>query len=292
MTLRYLSARDIMTGKKTPPTLADFRLLSLASDVSYDEGLKVFRKLARRFHPDRNFGNLEAAEQFRKIKDAWERIEPTLPKPEKALPIRQPGDSDADYDKKIGEWLAEDINLDELPPDPASSNAVVEDVNSRLAPDAESGLRDWTRQRIHLRKSHFSLEKLTAKEAQNFVASRPNAFAALKVLEFIHPECCLYSALTGKFAVTKAVALVGETAFDDERHKAALRDPFSSIEAAMDSLSSIAPRVIERGERIDPQKLIMDLSWLKEFTQDELAPKISARPSISTTSPDTRVARA
>ncbi|NDE57148.1 MAG: molecular chaperone DnaJ, partial [Gammaproteobacteria bacterium] len=47
-----------------------YQLLGVARNASDDEIKKSFRRLAMKYHPDRNQDNAEAEEQFKKIKEA------------------------------------------------------------------------------------------------------------------------------------------------------------------------------------------------------------------------------
>jgi len=49
-----------------------YQLLEVARDASADEIKKAYRKLALKYHPDRNPGNAEAEEQFKRISSAYE----------------------------------------------------------------------------------------------------------------------------------------------------------------------------------------------------------------------------
>lgn len=48
-----------------------YKLLGVAKNASAEEIKKAYRKLALKFHPDRNKGNKEAEEQFKKISEAY-----------------------------------------------------------------------------------------------------------------------------------------------------------------------------------------------------------------------------
>ncbi|MFZ5773939.1 MAG: DnaJ C-terminal domain-containing protein [Thermodesulfobacteriota bacterium] len=48
-----------------------YKLLGVAKNASAEEIKKAYRKLALKYHPDRNKGNKEAEEQFKKISEAY-----------------------------------------------------------------------------------------------------------------------------------------------------------------------------------------------------------------------------
>ena len=49
-----------------------YEILGVSKDVTNDELKKVYRKLAKKFHPDANVGNVKAEETFKKISKAYE----------------------------------------------------------------------------------------------------------------------------------------------------------------------------------------------------------------------------
>src|SRR5438067_9581905 len=49
-----------------------YEILGLNRDSSDEEIKKAYRKLAMKFHPDRNPGNKEAEEHFKEAKEAYE----------------------------------------------------------------------------------------------------------------------------------------------------------------------------------------------------------------------------
>ena len=52
-----------------------YDLLDLPKSASEDELKKAYRKLAMKYHPDRNPGDKKAEEQFRDISQAYEVFE-------------------------------------------------------------------------------------------------------------------------------------------------------------------------------------------------------------------------
>ena len=51
-----------------------YSVLGVPRNASSDEVKKAYRNLARRYHPDRNDGDEQAAERFREIAEAYETL--------------------------------------------------------------------------------------------------------------------------------------------------------------------------------------------------------------------------
>ena len=62
-----------------------YAVLGLEKGASDDEIKRAFRKLAIKYHPDKNQGNKEAEEKFKDINEAYQ----ILSDPEKILPCQK-----------------------------------------------------------------------------------------------------------------------------------------------------------------------------------------------------------
>ena len=56
-----------------------FGLLGIDREAKVEEAKFAYRKLALRYHPDRNPGDKQAEEQFKRIDSAWKALEDILP---------------------------------------------------------------------------------------------------------------------------------------------------------------------------------------------------------------------
>lgn len=52
-----------------------YKILGLQENASNDEIKRAYRRLAKEYHPDKNFGDKEAEENFKQIKDAYEILQ-------------------------------------------------------------------------------------------------------------------------------------------------------------------------------------------------------------------------
>src|SRR5262249_8938418 len=238
-----------MATKRTP-----YEILGITPNTDPREGLKVYRKLSMQYHPDRNPGDREAAAaKFKEIDKAWKEIRHAL----FSLTIPE-GASE----QKIKELIAAALNAikdPRQPQPPASSSEHVwttvasESAGNAIVPDNSRVMGDWTRQRIKRGRAAHGLETITPDEAAHLIYSRPHAFAALKIVQRMHPELCLYDAilLRAKGASYKpppsqrrsnstALVIYGTEAVDREACQAALRDPLASVAVAVQQVGVIA----------------------------------------------------
>ena len=75
-----------------------YKILGVDRKASADDIKKTFRKLAMKYHPDRNRGNKEAEEKFKEINEAYE----VLSDPKKRARYDQLGDSYSQWQEHGG----------------------------------------------------------------------------------------------------------------------------------------------------------------------------------------------
>ena len=72
-----------------------YEVLGVAKDASADQIKSAYRKLAMKYHPDRNPGNPEAKEKFQEASEAYE----VLSNPEKRQRYDQFGHQGVNFDR-------------------------------------------------------------------------------------------------------------------------------------------------------------------------------------------------
>ena len=77
-----------------------YQVLGVSRDASDEDIKRAYRQLAKKYHPDRNPGDAEAAKKMQQINAAYEQIK----NPEKAQRSSQGGYSGYGYDPFGGAW--------------------------------------------------------------------------------------------------------------------------------------------------------------------------------------------
>jgi len=163
-------------------------LLGIDRDAKVEEAKFAYRKLALRYHPDRNPGDKQAEEQFKKIDAAWKALEDILPP--SPVPLEIPdGVSEQEMEAIYVKWL---LQPDQPPrykqskaaaPPPQTetqdrhewSTVASENTGKALTTWEGSPQKDWTRLWIKRGKASTGLESITADEAALLIYSRPHA---------------------------------------------------------------------------------------------------------------------
>jgi hypothetical protein len=276
-------------------TRDDYEVLGIDRDTAtYSTGEIAHRRLARKYHPDRNIDDAVAAVHFHEVGKAWEALRKILPKdliPMPPLPDAIDPDFDRKMEEAIGSWLIAN-DSDTSPPkntietpqgfDKRNWSTVGAEANPTpglVISDAQvsRGGRqrgDWTQARIKKKVVSFSLENIEATDAAHLIQYFPNSFAALKILQQNRPGLCLYDAIVSRAAVSRALCIVGQERVARPACEAALLHPLASIEIAQENAARLAPFVVFQGSAVDPAKLIFDLGSLKTYIEDILIPKL------------------
>jgi len=264
-----------------------YEILGIARDATEGEAKRNFRLLAKQYHPDRNPGDKAAEAHFKKVHAAWEALRDILPK--SAVPFPDIDPDDPAFEDAIVAWM---IAMDAaVPKKPEPSRQPAPDdprVWTTVAAEAKSGagpgtdLVDWRHQSVRRYRRSVGLEKINPEEAEQLIKGRPNAFAALKIVQRLEPDLCLYDAILARARRSSSTALtiVGAEAVDHGACADALRDPLASVIVAAHNIETLAPHVKLDGKPINVRKLAFDVAFLHEAIE-ELAAKIARRPRSS-----------
>jgi hypothetical protein len=271
-------------------------LLGIDRDATVHEARFSYRKLARQYHPDRNLGDKQAEEQFKKIDSAWKALQDILPP--SPVPLEIPdGASEEEIEAIYVKWLlhpdnAQRKNLKKAAAPPPSSETQTRHEWSTVASEgtgkamtlwSAAPLKDWTRLKIRRGLASSGLESITPDEAAQLIYSRPHAFAALKIVQRHNPTLCLYDAVLqrAQYATTSykphtsqrrapstALVICGTNVVDKESCRKALMDPWPSYAMVVEKFEEIAPQVLFQGETIQRELFIHDISWLSMHMED------------------------
>jgi hypothetical protein len=266
-------------------------LLGIDRDATVVEAKLSYRKLALQTHPDRNPGDKQAEEQFKKIDSAWKALQDILPPSPVPLEIPE-GASEEEIEAIYVKWL---LHSDKRPkaaaPPPAPetqarhqwSTVASESTGKAMTPWSGAPQKDWTRLKIERGVASSGLESITPDEAALLIYSRPHAFAALKIVQRHNPALCLYDAIleraqnatssykphtSKRRSASTALVIRGTDVVDREACRKALRDPWPSYAMVVEKLGEIAPQVQFQGETIQLELFQHDITWLQMHIED------------------------
>lgn len=258
-----------------------YAILGIDTDATEGEAKRNFRILAKQYHPDRNPGDKAAEAKFKEVHAAWEAVKGILPK--SAIPFPDIDPDDPGFEDAIADWM---MAMDAAGPKKAAPAAPAHDPNvwTTVAVDASTNkasatdLVDWRHQSVRRWKTSVGLERISPEEAEHLIKGRPNAFAALKVVQRVYPDLCLYDAILERAhkSTDTALTIIGAEAVNRSACAEALRNPLASVETAEKNIEALAPYVQLGGATIDPRKLAFDVVFLREAIE-ELAEKIADR---------------
>ena len=275
-------------------------LLGIDRDAKVEQAKFSYRKLALQYHPDRNPGDKQAENQFKKIDSAWKALRDILPP--SPVPLEIPdGASEEEIEAIYVKWL---LNPDKppkaaAPPSPPKaqdrhewSTVASESRGKAMTTWSGSLPKDWTRMKINRGKASSGLESITPDEAAQLIYSRPHAFAALKIVQRHNPTLCLYDAIleraqyatssykphpSKRRAPSTALVIRGTDVVDREACRKALVDPWASYAMVVERFREIAPQVQFQGETIQREMFRHDISWLQMHMEDLIERCVSRR---------------
>jgi hypothetical protein len=105
-------------------------LLGIGREATVDEAKFSYRKLARQYHPDRNPGDKQAEEQFKKVDSAWKALQDVLPP--SPVPLEIPdGASEAEIEAIYVKWLLHSDNAPRKSPQKAATRPPSPETQNR-----------------------------------------------------------------------------------------------------------------------------------------------------------------
>jgi hypothetical protein len=260
-------------------------------NAKVEEAKFSYRKLALQYHPDRNPGDKQAEEQFKRIDSAWKALQDILPP--SPIPLEIPdGASEAEIEAIYVKWL---LHPDKPPkaasprPSPKTqtrhewSTVASENTGQAIALWSGALQRDWTRLKIKRGNASSGLETITPDEAALLIYSRPHAFAALKIVQRHNPTLCLYDAILERaqyatsayrpqaskgHAPSTALVIRGTDVVDKGACRKALMDPWPSYAMVVDKFAEIARQVQFHGKTIQLELFKHDIAWLHMHMED------------------------
>jgi hypothetical protein len=274
-------------------------LLGVERDATLDQAKFSYRKLVLQHHPDRNPGDKQAEERFKRIDSAWKALQDILPP--SPLPLEIPdGASEEEIEAIYVQWLLHsDKPRPVAAPSPSPqaqkrhewSTVASESTGKAMTTWSGAPRGDWTRLKIDRGRAASGLEMITPDEAALLIYSRPHAFAALKIVQRHNPGLCLYDAIleraryatvsykphpSKRRSASTALVIRGAEVVDKEACRKALMDPWASYAMVVEKFAEIAPRVKFQGETIQPEMFKHDVEWLR-MHMEELIDKCASR---------------
>jgi hypothetical protein len=298
----YLFWKQVMDDSDSYDPVASGRydwaltLLGIHRGATVEEAKFSYRKLARQYHPDRNPGDKQAEEHFKRIDSAWKALQDILPS--SPVPLEIPdGASEEEIEAIYVKWLLHSDNAPRRNPPKAAapppstetqnrhewSTVASESTGKAMTLWSSAPQKDWTRLKIKRGIASSGLESITPDEAAQLIYSRPHAFAALKIVQRHNPTLCLYDAIleraqyatssykphtSQRRAPSTALVIRGTNVVDKEACRKALIDPWPSFAMVVEEFKEIAPQVQFQGKTIQLELFKHDISWLQMHMED------------------------